>query len=207
MYPLYLSHYRYTNRITELWILIYDDQLGNQNLAVKVKDFIPNPVQVLKESENGKPVLKIVLAGASGRETYMISQGQVKRVRETVFNFREQPLAGAFNLRYERDSLFFQYDLPLVQMVMATQARDTLEASQDFRPLALRALYSSASLNVVFPEFQKQGKVVVESSDPKVKSESLTALHMEVQTNDQVKELYVYGRKGSVGRASRISIG
>ncbi|WP_149303509.1 cytochrome c biogenesis protein ResB [Pareuzebyella sediminis] len=63
--------------------------LGEDLIEIKVTGFIPNPKQRLVESINGKPTLQLVIAGLNGREEYFIHQGQTKRIRNLVFNFKE----------------------------------------------------------------------------------------------------------------------
>lgn len=174
--------------------------LGNDLIEVEVKEFIPNPKQLLKESLDGLPILKIVVAGMSGREEYFIRQGETKKIRNLVYNFKERPMADAINLAYRNDSLLINANRVLTQTIMATQQKDTLQPSIHYHPLMLRSLYSDGINNFVFGAFQEQGKVEVVSEDPKVKGESMTALVMDVSVNGQKEEVYVYGKKGLPGR-------
>lgn len=169
-------------------------------IEVKVTEFIPNPVQVMHESMEGRPTLKMVIAGMNGREEYFIQQGDTRRVRELMFNFTGTPLPGAFNIFYENEALSFTYPVTLTQMVMATQQRDTIPASGIPAPLALRALYSDGQNNIVFPEFNQRAGVSVESEDQKVKNESITALMTEVTINGDKSAGLVYGSKGVPGK-------
>ncbi len=185
--------------------------LGNNNweesysvkgdlIEVKVKEFVPNPKQVLSESINGKPTLQIVVAGANGREEYFINQGQTKRIRNLIYNFKDIQLPDAINIRYRNDSLLFASNKTLTQMVMATQKKDTIYPSKKYSPLLLRSLYSDGVNNVVFSDFNKSGKVRIQSEDPKVKNESLTALLLDVSVNGKTSETLVYASRGTFGR-------
>lgn len=169
-------------------------------IEVKVKEFIPNPKQILGESIDGKPTLQIVIAGANGREEYFINQGQTKRIRNLIYNFKDTQLPNAINIAFRNDSLVFNSDRMLTQMVMATQKKDTILPSQEYSPLLLRSLYSDGVNNVVFSNFNKSGKVRIESEDLKVKNESLTALVLDVSVNGNVQETMVYGSRGMPGR-------
>ncbi len=185
--------------------------LGNNNwdesylvkddlIEVKVKEFIPNPKQILGESLDGKPTLQIVVAGANGREEYFISLGQTKRIRNLIYNFKDTQIPDAINIIYKNDSLLFASNKTFTQMVMATQKKDTIYPSEQYSPLFLRSLYSDGANNVVFSDFKINGKVRIESEDPKVKNESLTALVMDVSVNGNTKEKMVYGSRGMPGR-------
>lgn len=174
--------------------------IGNDLIAVEVKSFVPNPVQQLLEDANGQPILKIVIGGASGREEYFISPGQTRRIRGQLFNFKEGFMPEAVNLAYHNDSLLIRSNQLMTQMTMATQEVDTIYPTQHYQPLKLRALYSNGSNSFVFGDFLASGKIAIESEHQKVKNESITALNLEVSVNGEVKEGYVYGKKGLKGR-------
>lgn len=173
--------------------------LGDDELVVRVRDFIPNPKQVLEESPEGKPTLKIVMGGAAGREEYFISPGESQSINGDLFNFNDTYLPGAINIKYSNDSLLIKTERTLTQMTMATQALDTLLPQDGYYPLKLRSLYSDGVSSFVFGDFKQQGFVRVESEDPKVKGESLTALLVDITVNDETQANYIVGKKGQPG--------
>jgi cytochrome c-type biogenesis protein CcsB len=185
--------------------------LGNNNwhksyliedalIDVKVKGFIPNPKQLLKESEHGKPTLKVVVAGSNGREEYIIGEGETKRFGNLIYSFNDQEIPDAINIIFKNDSLFFKTNRTFSQMVMATKAKDTIYPSGNYKPLMLRSLYSDGSNNFVLPEFNKRGVSSLEAENQKVSSTSKTALLMEISVNGITKETYIYGQKGLEGK-------
>ncbi|RLD60031.1 MAG: cytochrome C biogenesis protein, partial [Bacteroidetes bacterium] len=174
--------------------------LGNDLIDVSVKEFIPNPKQILTESIDGKPTLKIVVSGINGREEYFISNGETKRIRNIIYNFTENEIPEAINIIFKNESLQFKTNKALTQMVMATQKKDTIYPSNDYKPLKLRSLYSDGVNNFVLSEFNKRGKVSTNSENQKVQSQSLTALLMNISVNGKTKQAYIYGQKGLAGR-------
>ncbi len=180
--------------------------IGNDLIEVKVKDFIPNPKQVLEKSLDGKPTLKLVIGGMSGREEYFIPQGESRKIRNVLYNFTETPISGAINLAYRNDSLLIKANRVLTQTVMATQKKDTIQPSASYNILRLRSLYSDGVNNFVFGDFHPQGTVQVISEHQKVKGESMTALKMEVNVNGKTDEIYVYGKKGLPGRPTVMAL-
>ncbi len=175
--------------------------IANDLIEIKVKAFVPNPIQVLSSSIDGKPTLKIVIAGLNGRENYFISSGETKRIRNVVYNFNKNELPGAINIDFSNDSLVFKYNKPITQMVMATQKRDTIYPSNNYSTLKLRSLYSDGSNNFVFSEFNKNATISIESEAVKVKNESVTALILDISVNGNNKETIIYGSRGTSGRA------
>lgn len=174
--------------------------IGSDLIKVSVKEFIPNPKKLLSESIDGVPTLQLVIGGLNGREKYFISLGETKRIGNVIYNFKDTPFPNAFNISLQNESLVFTNSKVLTQTVMATQEKDTIYPSDTNYPLKLRALYTDGANSVVFSDFKKNGSVQIESQDPKVKNESLTALLLEVSINGETKETYLYGSRGNEGR-------
>ncbi len=181
--------------------------VGNQLVEVKLTDFIPNPQQSLVPAEKGKPTIKIVFGGQSGREEYFLAEGEKRRLYSTLFNFNSQPISGAINIRQQDNQLFLQSDRSLSQRVMATQQVDTLLGGDKFHPLVLRSLYSDGRDRFVFGDFHPSASVEVTSGDPKVRRESRTAVRLQLTVHGQSQSLTVYGQKGVAGRMARAQFG
>ena len=105
---------------------LIDDDL----ITVDVKEFIPNPKQLLTESIDGRATLQVVVSGPNGREEYFINEGQTKRIRNVIYNFKNAQLPDAINIAFRNDSLLFNSNKTLTQMIMATQHRDTINPSK-----------------------------------------------------------------------------
>ena len=174
--------------------------IGSDLINIRVKEFIPNPKKSLSESIDGIPTLQLVIGGLNGREEYYISLGETKRIGNVIYNFKDTPFPDAFNIAVRNESLVFTSSKVLTQTVMATQKKDTINPSDTDSPLKLSALYTDGVNSVVFSDYNKKGSVQIESADPKVKNESLTALLMEVSVNGESKETYVYSSRGNEGR-------
>ena len=161
-----------------------DDDL----IEVELKEFIPNPIQELSPSIDGKPTLQIVIAGMNGRENYFISEGETKRIRNIVYNFTNSQLPDAINITYQNDALLLNTSRTLTQMVMATQKKDTIYPSSTYSPLKLRSLYSDGINNFVFSDFNKNATVTLQSEDSKVKNQSIKALKLNIAVNGNNQE-------------------
>ena len=180
--------------------------IGSDLIEITVKDFIPNPEQQLVDSEmDGLPTLKLVVGGANGRQEYYIQQGQTRRIDNVLYNFKDLEMPEAVNLKYSPDDgIWFKFNRPVTQTVMATQKRDTLIPDGTFKPLLLRTLYSDGRNNFVFSEFQESGTTSIISKDPKVRNDSNTAVVLDISVNGETKETYVYGNKGLEGNPSNL---
>lgn len=182
------------NRFKESYLL------DNDLIEVKVKEFIPNPVQTLEESDLGKPILKIVFGGSTGREEYFISQGSERSIGNILFNFTNTFDPEAVNIFWTNDSLFIKSNRILTQMTMSTRELDTLYPSEKPHNLELKSLYKDGISSFVFGEFLPSGKVTIQSENAKVKNESLIGLLLEITINGEPQETYVFGQKGIPGK-------
>ncbi len=180
-------------------------QLGSQIIEMEVKDFIPNPTQVLEMDENGVPILKMVTSAGKGRETYYLTYNQQISIYGQLFSFGKIA-ENAINIQYEGQALFVQSSNPLMQMQMASQKLDTLEANTR-QHLLIRSLYTNDLINFVITEFQPKGKLTVVSGAAKMRSESLSGIIMNVKTGNQQKEILVYGQQGVEGKPEEFTIG
>ncbi|MDH3710161.1 MAG: cytochrome c biogenesis protein ResB, partial [Cyclobacteriaceae bacterium] len=180
--------------------------IGDQEVKIEVLDFIPNPSEVLVDHENGVPVLKLVMAGANGREEHFVKFGDHKNIQGTLFNFSDHQLASAFNIKLENGQLYFLSDRTYSQLQMASQKKDTLGAGV-YHPLVLRSLYSSGNQSFVMGDFKANAQVEIASSSEKMESNSLAGLKMKISNEQQAREFLVYGGQGVEARPRVTTLG
>ncbi|MBK9109660.1 MAG: cytochrome c biogenesis protein CcsA [Saprospiraceae bacterium] len=178
--------------------------LGQEKVDVELLEFVPNPIEVLTDDPSGAPFIKLVMGGEQGREEFLLKYNSPRLIAGTVFNFAEIPQANAVNIQLKNDSILIAYHEPFMQMVMATQQKDTL-APEKYHMLRFRSLYSSSSFNFVVSEFNKSAKVDVSSSDAKMSSSSIAALKLKLSVNGQSKEFYISGSPGNEGNPRTLS--
>lgn len=181
-------------------------QIGQDIINVELEEFIPNPENVLEADPNGDPTLKIVVAGNNGREEYYLRQNEIKNFNGTWFNFGKPEQPQAINIYYRNDSLVFKTPFVLTQMQMATQMKDTVYPGA-YQMLLMRSLYSNERTNFVIGDFNPAARMVMKSNDRKMKNESIAALKLNVNINDEPKTVHVYGAKGMEGRPQIVSGG
>lgn len=182
-------------------------QIGDEVVNIKLNRFIPNPVEKLSTGTSGKSMLKVVLAGAGGREEYLIKKGDKININGINFNFTDTRNSGAFNIYYQNDSLLFYMDEPLTRMQMATQSIDTLPGGY-LHPLLLRSLYTTVEgTNFVVTEFNPNAETVVSSSSAKMGSGSIAMLELQISTGNQQGMLKIKGNSGMTGKPESITLG
>lgn len=179
-------------------------QIGNSVIDVKLKNVIPNPQKIVETSGTYNPTIKVVFGTSNGREEYFIPLGTQQNVNGNLFNFTEDEIVGAINLKLIEGKPYIKTLSEFEVLTMATQTKVTLEANQ-WQPLTLRALYSNQNTQFVFGDFTENGEVKLISAKRKIDGSSQVALIMEVNVDDKAYETTLTGMKGNVGKPEIIN--
>jgi len=179
-------------------------QVGKDILNVELENFIPNPENILESDDRGSPIIKLVIAGNSGREEYYLTQNDIRNIRGTRFNFGNPEQPGAINIYYRNDSLLFKAPLVLTQRIMATQTLDTIYPGA-YQPLLVRSLYSGGNTNFVIGDFNPSAHMTLKAGNRKMSNESTAALQLRVTNGNEQQLVYVYGTKGDEGEPQTVS--
>ncbi len=182
-------------------------KIAGNNIRVHLKQVIPKPKQTLIPDENGRPILKIVVAGRGGRQEYFLQQGQMQRIQGLVYNFTDTYMPGAVNISLEGDQPMLKADFPLSQMVMATRQQSVLEPREAPYPLRLRSMYSDGTHNFVFGDFRTRARTSLEPGGIKLQRGDRIALVFDVDINGQSNELVVFGSEGQIGTPKTATAG
>ena len=180
--------------------------LDGKILTIEGLDFIPNPKEELVFDESGVPILKIVVAGAGGREDYFVRQGEVKRIAGQLFNFSQQDIPGSVMLSMQGDKPMIRVGQPAQIMQMST--RQTFELQPNVtQEILLRSMYTLESGQFVFGDYSPSGRLDIASSARKMTNESMGGLQLRMGFEGQETEMLVFGRKGIVGPVKQAVLG
>lgn len=172
---------------------------------VSYSKYIMGAKEVVKPDPNGTLYLKLVEAGAGGREEHFLKEGEVQNIHNVLFALNK-PTEGAININTTGEKYTIQTPFEGEFMRMADQLKGKV-TKDNVQPLMMRSLYSIGDIRIVFPDPAMKGKVDYESSnDFKAKSHT-DALVVKVKAEGQEKEVMVMGSKGSVGEPKTIKIG
>ncbi len=179
--------------------------IGGQNVDLSLREFIPNPTEMMEDDPEGVPCLKLVLGGAMGREEYVVKKETWRQMDGFTIHFGDKvdSLPADIEIQFIDRKLTFRSRVPLTQMVMATQKRDSLPADST-HPLLLRSLYSSANFNFVISEFNERAQYKMGSSGLKMTNSSDAGLKMQLKVNEEEQELFIVGGQGSAGTPRRL---
>ncbi|GAA4130280.1 cytochrome c biogenesis protein CcsA [Flavobacterium chungbukense] len=172
---------------------------------VTYSKYIMGAKEVVKPDANGTLYLKLVEAGAGGREEHYLKEGEVQNIHNVLFALNKQT-DGAININTKGEKYTIQTPFEGEFMRMADQFKGKV-TKDDVQPLMMRSLYSIGDIRIVFPDPPMKGKVDYESNnDFKAKSHT-DALVVKVKAEGQEKEVMLMGSKGQVGEAKTVKIG
>ncbi|MBZ4035049.1 cytochrome c biogenesis protein CcsA [Flavobacterium sp. 17A] len=172
---------------------------------VTYANYIMGAKEVVKPDPNGTLYLKLVEAGAGGREEHYLKEGEVQNIHNVLFALNK-PTDGAININTKGEKYTIQTPFEGEFMRMADQLKGKV-TKDDVQPLMMRSLYSIGDIRIVFPDPAMKGKVDYESNnDFKAKTHS-DALVVKVKAEGQEKEVMLMGSKGQVGEAKTVKIG
>ncbi|WP_343694198.1 cytochrome c biogenesis protein CcsA [Flavobacterium sp.] len=172
---------------------------------VSYSNYIMGAKEVVKPDPNGTLYLKLVEAGAGGREEHYLKEGEVQNIHNVLFALNK-PTEGAININTKGEKYTIQTPFEGEFMRMADQLKGKV-TKDNVQPLMMRSLYSIGDIRIVFPDPAMKGKVAYESNnDYKAKSHT-DALIVKVKAEGQEKEVMVMGSKGNVGEPKTVKIG
>jgi len=172
---------------------------------VSYVNYIMGAKETIKPDPKGTLYIKLVEAGAGGREEHFLKEGEVQNIHNVLFALNK-PTDGAININTTGEKYTIQTPFEGEFMRMADKFQGKV-TKDNVQPLMMRSLYSIGDIRIVFPDPAIRGIVDYESNnDYKAKSHS-DALIVKVKAEGQEKEVRLLGSKGSLGEPQTIKIG
>lgn len=168
-------------------------------------NYIMGAKEIIKPDPKGTLYIKLVEAGAGGREEHFLKEGEVQNIHNVLFALNK-PTDGAININTTGKEYTIQTPFEGDFMRMADQLKGKV-TKDNVQPLMMRSLYSIGDIRIVFPDPAVRGVIDYESNnDYKAKSHR-DALIVKVKADGQEKEVRLFGSKGSLGEPQTVKIG
>jgi cytochrome c-type biogenesis protein CcsB len=177
----------------------------NVPFEVHYKNFIMGAKQKIQPEAKGTLYLKLVEAGAGGREEHFLKEGEVQNIHNVLFALNK-PTEGAININTKGANPTIQTPFEGSFMRMADKLQGKV-AKDIEQPLMMRSLYSIGEKRFVFPDPPTKGVIAYESNnDFKAKTHE-DALMITIKAEGQEKEVTILGSKGKIGEPQTVKIG
>jgi len=183
----------------------YDEtlKLGNEEVELKLRTFIPNAQTTLVQDAKGAPVLEMVAvgsAGMSGMQNFTIEYRGNRMVGDHLLAFGTNPHPNAILIDYT-DSLRMMSPMPMQEVSMMGGDPIPMEAKK-WHSIVPRKLYDIGGTKLVIKNFYPAAIYRYVQGEDK---NAPNILVFDVKKGNERKELMVKGQKDYVGNASTVS--
>jgi cytochrome c-type biogenesis protein CcsB len=178
---------------------------ADTDFKVSYANFLIGAKEVIQPDPKGVLYLKLVEAGANGRENHFIKEGEVQNIHNVLFalnNFTQ----GAINISIKNGVSTIQTPFEGNFMRMADKLQGQVAKDVE-QPLMMRSLYSIGDMRFVFPDLAIKGVKGYESDNDYKAKQHTDALTLDLSAGGQTKTLTLLGGKGVVGQSKTIKIG
>lgn len=195
-----------------------------QEVKFEVVKYIHQAEKTLVPSKDGENHLKIVEAGADGRHSHYLKEGQVASIHNILFAYNKKT-PGAINIFVENGDykILPPFEGSYVQMsalgmkmrtasaekiAAATQKNSKPVVKDSLQPLKLRSLYTMAGMRFVIPSPVIKGKYgLAPIPDEKLRDGLPDGVVMKVTTNGESKTVKMLGAMGFVNAFKTLKVG
>lgn len=190
--------------------------LGEREVAVELAEYIPDAVETLVEDkEHGKPIAKFMITAQGKGKPVALEQGNYFDGGTFVLDFGsniafKKPV---IKITLQGETPYIEHQEKLSYFRMADRAKGDLAANAKDE-LNQRVLYSMEDGgSFVLRDFMAHAsKKLVSNSDSKMNrkmrmnSGGVDAFRFNVTVNDKTQEVLVYGRKGTIGIPTDVTV-
>ena len=202
--PLLLHNYNGPLSFLKSNHFSHDLKFRDNEIQLDFIDYIPNAKDTIHVGE-GSPVIHIVMAGSNGRQNFYLREGSAQRFLGIDFSFGKI-LPGHVCFTIQDGQLMMQSPTSGTYMRMADQL--TGEVKKDsLQPLMLRSLYQIMGQNIVIPAFYEKAKLAYLPGENPEGQELEDVLILKVKSNNEEKELALFGDKGFVSVKNKFELG
>lgn len=168
-----------------------------KEINVDYKDFIPNSIDTVLPSKNGKKILEIVTVGEGGRVSKFIADGETKPFGDFLVSFNDNKLLEAIKISELNGVLtvLSPYDIQYLSMDDQSTGVLVRDSLHEFKN---RRLYTINGVQMVLKELHQSVELKKVTAPKNVRGED--ALVVDVTCNNKTQEVTLFGGKGYTSR-------
>lgn len=187
--------------------------LDGKSIDVELLEYIPNAVESIVEDSKGGAIAQLMITGGGAGKPAAIASGSYYDAGSFILDF-DSGVEGftkpVISLYLQDERLYMRHDMKLSYFRMADRAEGDLEANEH-ELFNSRVLYSGDFGSFVLREFMPHAtKKVVTNPDAggkmNMNSSGVDAMRLALRVGDKSQESIVYGRKGSIAKATEVEI-
>ena len=189
--------------LTSLKSAKYDDDItiGDKEVSIHLKNFIPNAKSGIVEDINGTPMMEMIVAGTQGEmgmQNFTMQYNTKQFVGNQIVAFGKNTNLKAIVFDYT-DSLRVFSPLPIKEVSMMRGESTPLESNK-WLTVSPKKLYDIDGTKLVIRSFYPSAKYTYVAGNDK---NATNALIFDVKSGSQNKEVVVRGRRDYVGVSAK----
>ena len=197
-----LHQYRYDKKLFLSGIINNNFEINvdfkDNDISIKSIAFLPNVNDSLFVGiKDGETILHLVVPGTDGMQDEFLNDGQQQIINGEYFTFNN-PKIGAINFYSDNDIIKCNTPYSVSAMNMLTREIDEYDSLYNFS-LKQKTLHTANGLNFVLKDILSDAKMMPISSSSIMVDGNEDALILNIEANNEFKEVILYGGKGYAG--------
>ena len=197
-----LHQYRYDKKLFLSGIINNNFEINvdfkDNDISIKSIAFLPNVNDSLFVGiKDGETILHLVVPGTDGMQDEFLNDGQQQIIKGEYFTFNN-PKTGAINFYSDNDIIKCNTPYSVSAMNMLTREIDEYDSLYNFS-LKQKTLHTANGLNFVLKDILSDAKMMPISSSSIMVDGNEDALILNIEANNEFKEVILYGGKGYAG--------
>jgi len=175
-----------------------DFKLENNNINIKLKQYIPDAIETIEFSTNGKAIAQLMITGGGQGKPVALEYGNFFDAGNYVIDFESKKSFSkpVINLFVQNDELFMSHNMILDYFTMDDRKEGKLKANEKEK-FNKRTLYGTDLGKFVLKDFLvKAKKRVIQNPNSTFKTSGVSVLKFNVTINNKNKVMLVYFKKG-----------
>ncbi len=183
--------------------------LGNEELILELKKYVPNAKIELVKDKNGESVVSLMISVGGEVENLTLKRGESIDLGSFVLSFEDSVKTEKKVVKIEEKEGKLHIDSPFEvrTLSMSDKKEQTLNKHEKL-PFERGKLYSISGVNIVVKDYQKGVKPILVSKGAKVKEKNIQdALVFELSLKGRKKELTLFGKPNQIGNPVYTELG
>ena len=197
-----LHQYRYDKKLFLSGLINNNFEINvdfkDNDISIKSIAFLPNVKDSLFVGiKDGETILHLVVPGTDGMQDEFLNDGQQQIIKGEYFTFNN-PKIGAINFYSDDDIIKCNAPYNVSAMSMLTREINEYDSLYNFS-LKQKTLHTANGLNFVLKDILSDAKMMPISSSSIMVDGNEDALILNIEANNEFKEVILYGGKGYAG--------
>ena len=183
--------------------------IDGKKVDIELLSYIPNAVEGVVASKNGKPVLSLMVTGGGKGQSVFLKEGDFYDAGSFIldFNSHKKFNKNTINIFTKDAKLYFSHNETMTYLHMNDRSTGNLKPSK-IDELTNRTLFSLPNGGgfVLRKFYEKATTDVVTNPKMKLRAKGIDALKFRVSVDGKAKDVMVFGQAGTVGKKYFINI-